>query len=187
MPQFANVQGALGDASAGITIAARVGQNLDAGFTWDGLKRLRAAWHGPLWLKGVLHPEDAKRAMTEGVDGLWVSNHGGRQLDGAAASVTALDHIRQVVTPEFPLILDSGIRRGVDALKARSVGANAVAVGRAALWGACTDGQRGANRSLEILHSELKLAMQLAGTPSWTCAYELLRKSLEPNSGSDAM
>ncbi|MEG1201460.1 MAG: alpha-hydroxy acid oxidase [Comamonas sp.] len=167
MPQFANVKGALGDESAGITIAARVGQNLDAAFTWDGLRRLREAWAGPLWLKGVLHPEDAKMALSEGVNGLWVSNHGGRQLDGAVASAIALPLVRQAVGPEAPIILDSGVRRGVDALKARTLGANAVAIGRAALWGACAGGQAGANRSLEILHSELLLAMQLAGVPNW--------------------
>ena len=166
-PQFANVQGALGDESAGITIAARVGQNLDAAFTWSGLQRLREAWRGPLWLKGILHPEDSERAVSEGVDGLWVSNHGGRQLDGAVASVTALAQVRAAVGAQVPIIVDSGIRRGVDALKARTQGANAVAVGRAALWGACADGQRGADRAMEILHSELRLAMQLAGLPRW--------------------
>ena len=172
-PQFANVQGALGDESAGITIAARVGQNLDAAFTWSGLQRLREAWRGPLWLKGILHPEDSKRAVSEGVDGLWVSNHGGRQLDGAVASVTALAQVRAAVGAQVPIIVDSGIRRGVDALKARTQGANAVAVGRAALWGACANGQRGADLAMEILHSELRLAMQLAGVTLWTPKVEL--------------
>lgn len=166
-PQFANVQGALGDASAGLTIAARVGQNLDAAFTWEGLQRLRDAWQGPLWLKGILHPEDARLAIAAGVDGLWVSNHGGRQLDGAVASATALPAVREAVGAALPIILDSGIRRGVDALKAHSLGAHAVAIGRAALWGACAGGQAGAHRALEILHHELKLAMQLAGVPRW--------------------
>ena len=165
MPRFENVQGLLGDESAGLTIAARVGQNLDAAFDWDGLSRLRERWPGKLLVKGVEHPMDALRLASMGVDGIWVSNHGGRQLDGAQPSARALPRLHRALKGQVPLILDSGIRRGVDILKARALGASAVAIGRAALFGAASGGEAGVLRALDILTDELRLAMKLAGTP----------------------
>ncbi len=165
MPQFENVRGLLGDESAGLTIAARVGQNLDAAFSWSDLARLRERWPGKLLVKGVEHPMDALRLASMGVDGIWVSNHGGRQLDGAQPSAKALPRLHQALKGQVPLILDSGIRRGVDILKARALGASAVAIGRAALFGAATAGEAGVLRALDILTDELRLAMKLAGTP----------------------
>ena len=165
MPRFENVQGLLGDESAGLTIAARVGQNLDAAFDWDGLSRLRERWPGKLLVKGVEHPMDALRLASMGVDGIWVSNHGGRQLDGAQPSARALPRLHRALKGQVPLILDSGIRRGVDILKARALGASAVAIGRAALFGAACGGEAGVLRALDILTDELRLSMKLAGTP----------------------
>lgn len=165
LPEFENVRGYLKDQGAGLTIAARVGQNLDAGFGWDDLQRLRDLWPGPLLVKGVEHPLDAVRLQGIGVDGLWVSNHGGRQLDGAAASADALALVAQATAGHLPLLIDSGVRRGVDILKARALGATAVAIGRPALFGAAVAGQRGVAHALDILISELRLAMKLAGTP----------------------
>jgi isopentenyl diphosphate isomerase/L-lactate dehydrogenase-like FMN-dependent dehydrogenase len=111
----------------------------------------------------VEHADDAERLVTLGVDGIWVSNHGGRQLDGAQASADALAEIARRLAGRLPLLVDSGVRRGVDALKARMLGAQAVAIGRAALLGACAGGEAGAHRAIAILLSELRLAMQLAG------------------------
>ena len=165
-PQFENVRGLMNDQGAGLTIAALVGQNLDAAYDWDDLARLRERWRGKLVVKGIEHPADACRLVEIGVDGLWISNHGGRQFDGALASMDALPHVAAAVRGRVPLLIDSGVRRGVDALKARVHGAQAVAVGRAALFGACAGGEAGAHRALEILISELKLAMKLCGTPS---------------------
>lgn len=165
LPEFENVRGYLKDQGAGLTIAARVGQNLDAGFGWDDLQRLRDLWPGPLLVKGVEHPLDAVRLQGIGVDGLWVSNHGGRQLDGAAAAADALALVAQATAGQLPLLVDSGVRRGVDILKARALGATAVAIGRPALFGAAVAGQRGVAHALDILISELRLAMKLAGTP----------------------
>jgi L-lactate dehydrogenase (cytochrome)/(S)-mandelate dehydrogenase len=178
LPEYENVKGYLNDHSAGMTIAARVGQNLDAQFAWTDLEQLRQRWHGKLWVKGVAHPDDAARLVALGVDGIWVSNHGGRQLDGAVASLDALPLIAQVVAGKVPLILDSGVRRGVDVLKAQVLGAQAVAVGRAALWGACVAGQEGAQHALNILIDELKLAMKLAGTPHLQAVSGLQMKSI---------
>lgn len=166
LPEFENVRGLMSDTSAGLTIAALVGQNLDAAWNWDDLKRLREKWRGKLLVKGVEHAGDAARMAEMGVDGLWISNHGGRQFDGALASMDALPFIARSVRGRVPLLIDSGVRRGVDALKARVLGAQAVAVGRAALFGAAAGGQAGVERALEILTGELRLAMKLAGTPT---------------------
>ena len=165
-PEFENVRGYLGDQSAGLTIAARVGQNLDASFGWDDLARLRERWPGKLLVKGVEHPVDAARLASLGADGVWVSNHGGRQLDGAIATADALGPVAAAVGGKLAILVDSGVRRGVDILKARVRGADAVAVGRPVLFGACVGGEAGARRALEILIDELRLAMKLAGTPS---------------------
>ncbi|MFM9428065.1 isopentenyl diphosphate isomerase/L-lactate dehydrogenase-like FMN-dependent dehydrogenase [Variovorax sp. GrIS 2.14] len=174
LPDFENMRGMMGSNDANLTIAARVGESLDASFNWDGLARLRERWPGKLMIKGVLHPEDAQRLVSLGIDGIWVSNHGGRQLDGAVASADALPAIAAAIGNRVPMIIDSGVRRGVDALKARVLGASAVAVGRAALYGAAAGGEKGARLALQILIEELRLAMKLAGTPSFYNAPETL-------------
>lgn len=163
VPEFENVRGYLGSHDAGVTIAARVGQNLDAAFDWAALQRLREHWPGQLVVKGVEHPEDAQRLVDIGADGLWVSNHGGRQLDGALASADALPLVAQATGGRVPIVVDSGVRRGVDLLKARALGASAGAIGRAALFGAAVSGEAGVRRVLRILLDELTLAMKLAG------------------------
>ena len=166
LPQFENVRGLMGAESAGLTIAAKVGQSLDAAYGWDDLARLRARWPRKLLVKGIGHPADAVRLAALGVDGLWISNHGGRQLDGAIASADALPRIAEALKQQqrpLSLIVDSGVRRGIDALKARALGAEAVAVGRAALFGACAGGQPGVDRALDILTSEMALALKLSG------------------------
>ena len=167
LPQFENVAGYGGMADNGLPIAARVGQSLDDAFNWNKLARMRERWKGRLLVKGVEHPEDAQRLVSMGVDGIWISNHGGRQLDGAIATADALPLMAQAV-PGTPLIIDSGVRRGVDVLKARALGASGVAVGRAALYGAAVAGEAGAYRALQILIDELKLSMKLAGAASLT-------------------
>ena len=162
-PEFENVRGLMGDDTAGLTIAAKVGQNLNAAYTWDDLARLRERWPRKLLVKGVMHPSDAIRMVELGVDGIWVSNHGGRQLDGAIASVDALPPIAAAVSGKVPLLIDSGVRRGVDALKAVAMGAQAVSIGRAVLFGAAVAGESGVRRALQILTDELTLAMKLSG------------------------
>ncbi|MEM9360676.1 MAG: alpha-hydroxy acid oxidase [Pseudomonadota bacterium] len=167
LPQFENVRGLMGDTSAGMTIAARVGANLHAGFDWQDFARIRDHWPGKLLVKGVMHPEDARQLVDAGADGLWVSNHGGRQLDGAMGTYDALQPVAEAVGDKVPVILDSGIRRGQDILKARARGASAVAVGRVPLFGAAA-GPDGVDKSLTILTDELKLTMKLAGTPTFS-------------------
>jgi (S)-mandelate dehydrogenase len=150
----------------GTDIVTAVGREMDAGLDWDALKRLRDLWPRKLLLTGVERPDDAERAVAAGCDGIVVSNHGGRQLDGAAATLDALPEISRSVGSKTTVLLDGGVRRGVDILKARALGAQAVLTGRATLFGAMAAGEPGALRALEILSSELQRAMQLCGARS---------------------
>lgn len=164
LPQFENVRGYLGDTSAGLTIAARVGSNLHAGFNWDDFLQIRDWWKGRLLVKGVLHPGDAASLVAAGADGIWVSNHGGRQLDGAISSIDALPAICQALGTRVPIIIDSGIRTGMDTIKAKARGACASAIGRAALFGAVA-GEAGAAKVLDILLDEIVTGLKLCGLP----------------------
>ncbi|QKD02488.1 alpha-hydroxy acid oxidase [Mesorhizobium loti] len=167
LPRFENVRGYLGDTSAGLTIAARVGSNLHAGFDWDDFRRIRDWWKGRLLVKGVLHPTDAASLVAAGADGIWVSNHGGRQLDGAISSIDALPAIRHALGSQVPILIDSGIRTGMDIIKAGALGASAAAIGRAALFGA-TAGEAGVARVLDILLEDIANGLKLAGTPAFS-------------------
>jgi L-lactate dehydrogenase (cytochrome)/(S)-mandelate dehydrogenase len=145
------------------TLAGRMGSLLDPSMGWDDVAQLRAQWNGPLLLKGVLHPEEARRALDLGVDGLIVSNHGGRQLDGAIASLDALPAIVAAAGDRIPVLLDGGVRRGADVIKALALGARAVLIARPQLWGLAVAGQAGVAQVLEIFRSEIDRAMGLLG------------------------
>ena len=117
-------------------------------------------------MKGILRGDDAKKAVERGVKGIVVSNHGGRQLDGAIASLDALPEIVEAVEDKVDVLLDGGIRRGIDILKALALGAKAVLVGRPILWGLAVGGEAGVCHVLELLRDELDLAMALSGCPT---------------------
>jgi isopentenyl diphosphate isomerase/L-lactate dehydrogenase-like FMN-dependent dehydrogenase len=144
-------------------LAGRMASLLDPAMNWDDVAMLRKHWSGPLILKGVLHPDDASEAVRHGVDAVIVSNHGGRQVDGALASVRALPGVSQAVAGRIPVLLDGGIRRGSDIFKALALGAHAVLIGRPHLWGLAAAGQQGVAAVLDILTSELDRTMGLAG------------------------
>jgi (S)-mandelate dehydrogenase len=163
LPGMANLEGYKFSTPAGTDIVTAVGREMDAGLSWEYIKQLRDQWPGKLLIKGVARPDDAERAISVGCDGIVVSNHGGRQLDGAVATVDALPHIKRTVGDRLTILLDGGVRRGSDILKARALGAQAVLTGRATLFGAMAGGQAGARRALEILTSELVRTMQLCG------------------------
>ena len=166
LPGMANLEGYPFSTPSGTDIVTAVGREMDAGLDWEYIKRLRELWPGKLLLKGVERPDDAERAVAVGCDGIVVSNHGGRQLDGAAPTLEALPAISSAVGKKLTVMLDGGVRRGVDILKARALGAQAVLTGRATLFGAMAGGEPGANRALEILSTELVRAMQLSGVRS---------------------
>ena len=166
LPGMANLTGYPFSTPTGTDIVTAVGREMDAGLDWEYIKRLRDEWPGKLLLKGVERPDDAERAVSAGCDGVVVSNHGGRQLDGAAPTLDALPDIARAVGSKLTVLLDGGVRRGVDILKARALGAHAVLTGRATLFGAMAGGEPGARRALEILSTELVRAMQLCGVRS---------------------
>lgn len=134
--------------------------------TWDDVKRLRDIWKGPLLIKGVHLPEDAARAVAEGLDGIVISNHGGRNLDSAVAPIQVLPEIAAEVAGKTKIILDSGIRRGGDIVKALALGADLVLTGRPALYGLSLAGQAGALHALALLQKEMETTMGFTGCAS---------------------
>jgi L-lactate dehydrogenase (cytochrome) len=140
-----------------------VNKQFDRSLTWDDAAWLARLWNGPIAIKGILSADDARRAVDIGATAVWISNHGGRQLDGVAATLDCLPQIRQAVGGKVGVILDGGIRRGTHVLKALALGANACALGRPCLYGLASAGQQGVLLSLNILRTEFERAMALAG------------------------
>jgi L-lactate dehydrogenase (cytochrome)/(S)-mandelate dehydrogenase len=151
--------------------------NLTAGITWDDLTWLRRRWPGPLMVKGILDADDAERVADLGVDGVVVSNHGGRQLDGAPASLEALPVIAERVGHRIEVLLDGGIRTGADVVVARALGARACLIGRAMLYGLAGGGPEGVVHVLRILEEEMARTLALMGLGSID---EVTRESLIP-------
>ena len=131
--------------------------------SWDHLARIRDAWKGPLAIKGILHPEDARQAARLGVEGIVVSNHGGRQLDAAPAPLEVLPAIRSAIGPNLELLVDSGVRRGSDVVIARCLGAQACLFGRPPLFGVAAAGQAGVARVLQIMRTEIDAVLAQIG------------------------
>jgi len=166
MPVMENLLGLAAHQTSASALASSVGRNHDTGFDWAALQQVRDLWPRPLVLKGILHPADAERACAMGCDALVVSNHGGRQLDGAVASLHALPDVLRAVRGRIPVWVDGGVRRGQDVVKALALGAHGVLIGRAMVYGATATGQAGAQRALAILKDELIRTMSLCGTSS---------------------
>jgi 4-hydroxymandelate oxidase len=143
-----------------------VGEDFDPNISWGDLAWVREHAPLPLLIKGIMTAEDARIAVDGGVDGIVVSNHGGRQLDGVAAPVTVLPEVVEAVEGRVPVLVDGGVRRGTDVLKCLALGASAVMVGRAACWGLSVGGEEGVLAVLTILRAELENAMTLAGCRS---------------------
>jgi isopentenyl diphosphate isomerase/L-lactate dehydrogenase-like FMN-dependent dehydrogenase len=151
--------------AAGTSLEDATVASFAARVTWDDLAWL-AGFGVPVLLKGVLHPDDARLAVEHGAAGVIVSNHGGRQLDGAIASLDALPAVAEAIDGRVPVLVDGGIRRGTDALMALALGATAAGIGRPVLWGLAVDGEDGVGRVLDLLTEELEHAMALAGVAS---------------------
>ncbi len=145
--------------------------------TWQDLAFLRQHTRLPILLKGILHPDDAQRAMDHGMDGVIVSNHGGRQVDGAIASLDALPGVVKVVKGRIPVLFDSGIRRGSDAFKAMALGASAVLLARVYMWGLAAGGEQGVREVVQNFLADLDLTFALSG---YTCCRELDASALAP-------
>ena len=143
-------------------------ETISASVTWTDIDRFAALAELPIVVKGVLTAEDARLACEHGAAAIVVSNHGGRQLDGVAATLDALPEVVEAVAGRIEVLLDGGVRRGTDVVKAIALGARAVLTGRAPLWGLAVDGEAGARHVLTLLQQEIELALQLVGcrTPS---------------------
>ena len=148
------------------SFGAYVHDLFDATLTWDAVAWLRKQTHLPLLLKGILTADDARIAVEHGVDGVIVSNHGGRQLDGAPPSIEALPEVVDAIHGRTAVLMDGGVRRGTDVLKALALGAQAVCIGRPYLWALAAAGEAGVRDVLRLLKEELALAMALSGRPA---------------------
>jgi (S)-mandelate dehydrogenase len=166
MPRFENMAEFARPGATAAELADYIRTMRNPDFSWDDLGWIRARWRGPFLVKGVLSPADAHRAAGMGADGIVVSNHGGRQLDGGIATLDALPPIVDAVGGEMTVLIDSGFRRGSDVVKALALGAKAVVLGRAPLYGVAAAGEAGVERALEILREETLRVLALLGCPN---------------------
>ena len=161
--QFGNIVGHVKGVQDMSSLAAWTAQQFDPTLNWNDVAWIKKRWGGKIVLKGIQDAEDARLAVDSGADALIVSNHGGRQLDGAPSSITALPAIVQAVGKDIEVWMDGGIRSGQDVLKARALGAQGVMIGRAWLYALGAFGQEGVTKALEIIHKELDLTMAFCG------------------------
>ncbi len=160
---FGNIVGHVDGISDAADLGAWTAEQFDPTLDWDKIAKIKDEWGGKVILKGVMEPEDAEMALQVGADAIVVSNHGGRQLDGALSSIRALPGILDAVGDKTEVHLDSGIRSGQDVLKAMAMGAKGTYIGRAFVYGLGAMGQQGVTRALEVIHKELDISMALCG------------------------
>lgn len=142
--------------------------NFDPAITWKDLEWIRHAWNGRLLIKGILDPEDAKDAQSFGADGVIVSNHGGRQLDGVLSTAKALPRIVDKISSDLTILVDSGVRSGLDVVRMLALGAKAVLLGRATAYALAARGQAGVEHMIDLIQNEMRIAMTLMGVTSST-------------------
>lgn len=164
-PRFENLGDLLPPDQTSVRGAASsvLGRSLDPSLSWRDVEWLRKMWPGKLVIKGLMHPKDAERAIEVGADGIVLSNHGGRQLDGALSTMDVLQEVAAVVKGRLTVMLDGGFRRGSDIVKAVALGADAVFIGRATTYGLAAGGQAGAERAIQILSDEIDRVLALLG------------------------
>jgi L-lactate dehydrogenase (cytochrome) len=161
--RLGNLEPVLGRASGMNDYMGWLGANFDPSITWADLDWIRSEWSGPLLIKGILDPEDARAAVAIGADGIVVSNHGGRQLDGVLSSARALPAIADAVGGQLTIFADSGIRSGLDVVRMLALGAQGVLLGRAWLFALAAHGEAGVTQLLDLFAREMKVAMALTG------------------------
>jgi L-lactate dehydrogenase (cytochrome) len=163
---FGNLEKAVPDANSPEEFKAWVDAQFDPSVTWQDLAWVREHWNGKILLKGILDAEDARQAVDHGVDGIVVSNHGGRQLDDTPSTIVALPAVADAVGGRAAVLMDGGIRSGLDVVKALALGAEAVLIGRAWAYAVAAAGQAGVEHVIDVLHEEMKVAMALTGACS---------------------
>ena len=161
--KLGNLEPILGKASGMNDYMSWLGANFDPSIRWSDLEWIRAAWDGPLIIKGILDPEDARAAAAIGAQAIVVSNHGGRQLDGVLSTTRALPAIAQAVGDRVTVMVDGGVRSGLDVVKMIALGARAVLIGRPWLWALAAQGEAGVTHLLDIIEAEMRVAMMLTG------------------------
>jgi L-lactate dehydrogenase (cytochrome) len=161
---FGNLSGHVRGMENVNSLAQWIAGQFDPSLSWKDVEWIRDLWPGPLVLKGLLDPDDARRAARSGASALVVSNHGGRQLDGAVSSISALPRIVEAVGSEIEIMFDGGIRSGQDVMRALALGARSCMIGRAYLYGLGAGGEAGVARAIEIIRRELDVTMALSGT-----------------------
>jgi L-lactate dehydrogenase (cytochrome) len=143
-----------------------VDEQFDPSVTWDDVAWIRERWNGRLVVKGILDPEDARRAVDSGVDGIVVSNHGGRQLDSVPSSARALPDVAEAVGEQVEVLADGGVRTGLDVVKMAALGARAVLIGRAWAWAVAARGETGVRHMLDVMRADIDVALALTGHTS---------------------
>lgn len=159
-----NLEPLLGSGAALQDLMGWVGSNFDASVGWKDVERVREQWDGPLVIKGILDPEDARAAADNGVDGIVVSNHGGRQLDGVSSTARALPAISEAIGGRIPVLVDGGVRSGLDVVRMLALGADFVLLGRAWAYALAAAGEQGVAHVLQLVEAEMRVAMALTGT-----------------------
>ena len=165
-PRFANLKPYAGENAGVNDVIAFARNEMGGAFTWDEIARFRDSWKRPLVLKGILHPADAERALSLGIDGIWVSNHGGRQIEALPASIDVLPAIAAQVGRRATILLDSGVRSGTDVVRALALGAHAAFAGKAFLWGLGALGAQGPKHVIDLLTDEARAALGQIGAHS---------------------
>jgi L-lactate dehydrogenase (cytochrome) len=160
---FGNIAAAVPEAKGLGDFWGWIGRNFDASITWDDIAWVRQHWAGPIVIKGILDPDDAREAVRAGVDGIVVSNHGGRQLDGAPSTISVMPAIKDAVGDDMTVLLDGGVRSGLDVIKALASGADACLIGRAWAWALGARGEAGVSHVISVVRSEMLVALALTG------------------------
>jgi L-lactate dehydrogenase (cytochrome) len=166
-PRFATIRSYVGKPNPGTNETIRFArQQMGGAFTWDEIARYRDKWKGPMALKGILHPGDAEKAVSLGIDGIWVSNHGGRQIEALAPSIDCLPAIAAAVGKKATIVLDSGIRSGQDVMRALALGAGAAFAGKSFLWSVGAMGDDGPSHLIDLYIEELRASLGQVGAKS---------------------
>jgi L-lactate dehydrogenase (cytochrome) len=160
---FGNIAAAVPEAKGLGDFWGWIGRNFDASITWDDIAWVRQHWAGPIVIKGILDADDAREAVKAGVDGIVVSNHGGRQLDGAPSTISVMPAIKDAVGDDMTLLLDCGVRSGLDVIKALASGADACLIGRAWAWALGARGEAGVSHVISVIKAEMLVALALTG------------------------
>ena len=165
-PRFATIRSYVGERAGTNEVIRFARTQMGGAFSWDEVARYRERWPGPMLVKGILHPADAEKAVAMGIDGIWVSNHGGRQIEALMPTVDVLPAIVAAVGTRATVVLDSGIRSGQDAMRALALGAQAVLAGKSFLWSLGALGDEGPAYLIDLYINELRAALGQIGALS---------------------